>query len=448
MESIDLISESSSEFRLSAGVVESGYHDYEPMESHGMTQPGRVAGYGRVWFVKSLSEGCRDVGECRQTLVKEYEILLGLRGGPVPEVVALCEIEGAGLSIVMENVAGEHLDKYMAKASRRQRRIVLQKLVGAVAYIHSKGVTHLDLKPENVIVGGAYDSPEVYLIDFNLSDSSVFIYNKVVGGNKRYAAPEQFESGYVADMRADVWSLGMLLKEYGAGLGWRSIARASLQKNPERRPKDATALIAMRRDRKKVRYGIAVCLAVAVLAAGGFLLFRSENVMPQQTPESAVRESGEAVPLFDLRAENPTEDVSPATVAGSADENVSAEAKQTDKATEYDLIHDRLIAQAKREIAEIMELMREIAADNSLTPSERRYKLATKTGKMMVVDVPQHLIDGRNTIPETERSRHPLEWCTIGDEDLKEANKSYQKLYSELDTKLEAEIRAAQEASK
>lgn len=45
-------------------------------------------------------------------------------------------------------------------------------------------------------LSGSYDDPEVVIIDFNLSDSGVFQYNKEVRGTRDYAAPEQFDVGY------------------------------------------------------------------------------------------------------------------------------------------------------------------------------------------------------------------------------------------------------------
>lgn len=91
------------------------------------------------------------------------------------------------------------------------------KLAGALAYTHSEGILHLDLKPSNVLIA---PNGEPILIDFNLSKDSQSDFVQA-GGTLPYMSPEQLQAlskssrdlGEMLDVRSDVFSLGVVLYE-------------------------------------------------------------------------------------------------------------------------------------------------------------------------------------------------------------------------------------------
>ena len=96
------------------------------------------------------------------------------------------------------------------------------QLIGAVSYMHSKGVAHRDIKPENVLLSAEGD---LKLADFGLA--ALFHRNgqarlcNTVCGSPPYIAPEiisgrrsrrldVLDAGYAANI-SDIWSCGVVL---------------------------------------------------------------------------------------------------------------------------------------------------------------------------------------------------------------------------------------------
>ncbi len=120
--------------------------------------------------------------------------------------------------LVLENVAGEHIDEYCDKRClpiEARIRLFLDVL-SAVAHAHANLIVHRDLKPSNVLV--RTDS-QVKLLDFGIAkllaadgDASAMQLTQEVGSalTLQFAAPEQVTGGAITTA-TDVYSLGVLL---------------------------------------------------------------------------------------------------------------------------------------------------------------------------------------------------------------------------------------------
>lgn len=117
------------------------------------------------------------------------------------------------LLIIMEYVKGESLSKYLTRMPQGLPPDLVLQIVGvmggALAYAHGKGVLHKDLTPGNVIIS---DEGVLKLIDFGIAGrlNRQKVASEYIVGTPVYMSPEQLR-GEVLDVRADIYSLGILV---------------------------------------------------------------------------------------------------------------------------------------------------------------------------------------------------------------------------------------------
>ena len=100
----------------------------------------------------------------------------------------------------------------------------LRELLEVLAYVHQRGVLHLDLKPRNLVVRAGSESaevPDLAVLDFGMAVRSG---HRAVGSTPFFAAPELL-LGAVPDARADLFSLGAMVAQALWPRGGLSLAR-------------------------------------------------------------------------------------------------------------------------------------------------------------------------------------------------------------------------------
>ena len=89
---------------------------------------------------------------------------------------------------------------------------VVRQIAAALDAAHSNGVTHRDVKPENILIGG---NDFAYLVDFGIARATTDPGLTQVGtavGTYNYMAPERF-TGDEVTYRADIYALACVLGE-------------------------------------------------------------------------------------------------------------------------------------------------------------------------------------------------------------------------------------------
>ena len=135
--------------------------------------------------------------------------------------------QGHSYFYTMEFVDGEPLDKIIRQAGRLELAVALRVIALVAAGLEAiarQELVHRDIKPSNIMVtleGGRIVNAKI--IDLGLAKSAVddtaisVISNPgTFAGTPAYASPEQF-AGISADIRSDLYSLGIMLWEMVCG---------------------------------------------------------------------------------------------------------------------------------------------------------------------------------------------------------------------------------------
>ena len=116
------------------------------------------------------------------------------------------------LSLVMEFMEHGSLRNLLKKrplASSTRIKLATQVAI-AMDFLHSKGVIHRDLNPNNVMVTGPYGQLDAKLADFGLSTAKENPLQTTTVGTPIYAAPEVLRSS-IFNEKTDVYSLALTL---------------------------------------------------------------------------------------------------------------------------------------------------------------------------------------------------------------------------------------------
>jgi eukaryotic-like serine/threonine-protein kinase len=198
--------------------------------------------------VKVMKSGTAEA-ERSQYFLLEMQILQKLSHPNVVPITDAGEAQGV-LFFSMPFIDGEtmrhrlvHEGAFsMVDAARVARDVAL-----ALGHVHSNGVVHRDVKPENILL-----SPNgAVLLDFGHARAPAIMPNadshdnkKYIVGTPNYVSPEQVSGRRVADSRSDLYSLGCVLLEMLTGMVPFAApsARESMQRRLEEPPPDVRAI--------------------------------------------------------------------------------------------------------------------------------------------------------------------------------------------------------------
>jgi len=136
---------------------------------------------------------------------------------------------------VMEYCNGGDLFDAIQSGNMSQGSILccFKQLMEGLAYIHSMGVAHLDLKPENIMFK---DNKILKILDFGASVifrtpySNKIIRSSGIVGSEPYMAPEQFSLKPYDPRTVDIWSCGIIfLAMFYNELPWKSAILSNLK---------------------------------------------------------------------------------------------------------------------------------------------------------------------------------------------------------------------------
>ncbi|XP_020954702.1 serine/threonine-protein kinase ULK3 isoform X4 [Sus scrofa] len=149
-----------------------------------------------------------------ENLLTEIEILKGIRH---PHIVQLKDFQwdSDNIYLIMEFCAGGDLSRFIHTRRilpEKVARVFMQQLASALQFLHERNISHLDLKPQNILLS-SLEKPHLKLADFGFAQHmSPWDEKHVLRGSPLYMAPEMVcQRQY--DARVDLWSVGVILYE-------------------------------------------------------------------------------------------------------------------------------------------------------------------------------------------------------------------------------------------
>jgi tetratricopeptide (TPR) repeat protein len=275
--------------------------------------------------------------------------------------------------LTMELLRGETLEQLLARQGRMstaEALPVIGHIVAALTAAHNNGVIHRDLKSGNIFLVPAASGMRAVVTDFGLAWSSIEANDSAnltatgeLVGSPAYMAPEQVR-GEEATVATDVYALGVVIFEMVTGElpfvgksafytalkrlqepapsprihlsdldpAWETTILRCLEREPEKRfpsvhhvvralgltkaEEDATSPLRLvegqgrRRPRRRGRTALALGLAAALLAVGGFWwVWQSSRAAPARA--GAVSKPAPPIPVRPVVAVLPFDNLAP-----------------------------------------------------------------------------------------------------------------------------------------
>lgn len=150
----------------------------------------------------------------RWRLTREATILGALRHPAVPRVMSL-HLDDPSPALALEYVEGQTLDERAAARLFGVAELldVARQALGFLRYLHSQGVAHLDLKPENLLIA---ENGQLHVLDFGVARTCADWARPGTTGTPGFLAPEQAAWAAVGPW-TDIYLLGATLFALASG---------------------------------------------------------------------------------------------------------------------------------------------------------------------------------------------------------------------------------------
>ncbi len=174
-----------------------------------------VRSYDKIYPVS----GCeREFGQWLTSFVREAQTLVKLSG--IDGIVPMCDFfEANGTAYIVtaykeSATFSDYIDDSGGKLSAEEALLVVKPLFDTLSEVHERGVLHLDVSPDNILIDSEL---RPYLIDFGTAGMSDSVRSESL--NDGYSAPEMYSSHFPPTVRSDVYSLAAVI--YRAVTGFR-----------------------------------------------------------------------------------------------------------------------------------------------------------------------------------------------------------------------------------
>jgi serine/threonine-protein kinase len=184
----------------------------------GKTVRARDAFRNREFAVKILETVPGLSAEAKEKFCAHLAVCAELTHRHIAKIDDLGEVE-EGIFVATEWRRGTNLGRFMREnrdLQLDQKLALMAQVAEGLAFAHSRGIAHGNLKPSNIFIDTARD---VAILDFGTAQWLAALLaagSRPEGLMANYLAPEQV-LGRPFDARSDIFALGMMLYEFASG---------------------------------------------------------------------------------------------------------------------------------------------------------------------------------------------------------------------------------------
>lgn len=304
---------------------------------------------GKDVLMIGLKEAYRAKPNYQRYMRQEFERGKDLDSNDIFKYIAIKDDPDKGPVVETEWEDSRSLADWLKEGhSDDEKRRVFRQVANAISYMHSKGIVHGGLNANNIFI--TKKGEDVKLLTFKLRYTDIL---KQPQETLKYVAPEAKDGTVGLDVRADIYSLGMMLKDMGFNAEYHNVIEKCCRFGRNERFEDVAQLmdaVDKRRynrpadeltdaqpsisSNKKMAIIIAiivvlVCVAVALLVA--------QNGSDQSQQEPQQTEQNDSITTRDTSDQDSTNSEQPQTTQPS-DSDQQVQQNQDDNAFLNDLV--------------------------------------------------------------------------------------------------------------
>lgn len=304
---------------------------------------------GKDVLMIGLKEAYRAKPNYQRYMRQEFERGKDLDSNDIFKYIAIKDDPDKGPVVETEWEDSRSLADWLKEGhSSDEKRRVFRQVANAISYMHSKGIVHGGLNASNIFI--TKKGEDVKLLTFKLRYTDIL---KQPQETLKYVAPEAKDGTVGLDVRADIYSLGMMLKDMGFNAEYHNVIEKCCRFGRNERFEDVAQLmdaVDKRRynrpadeltdaqpsisSNKKMAIIIAV-IVVLVCVAVALLVAQNGSDQSQQEPQQT--EQNDSITTRDTSDQDSTNSEQPQTTQPS-DSDQQVQQNQDDNAFLNDLV--------------------------------------------------------------------------------------------------------------